>query len=78
MTTAVPKQPDQVIPIRVPRGTPVPGARGTAPTSGAGGFPGIANESTTLWLASVPLLHGLLRFRDAARRDATRRVPLRS
>ena len=73
-TVAVsPKQPDQVTPIGVPVVTVAPGLKGTAPTRTSGALPGIASDETTLWLASVPLLHGVLRetgANPAARRAA--------
>jgi hypothetical protein len=49
-----------VIPTREPFGLEVPGTSGNAPTVTVGGLPGTEREATTLWLASVPALHGLL------------------
>ena len=72
-STASPKQPDQLMPTRVPGETATPGLTGTAPTRTSGGFPARASDATTLWLARVPLLHGVFRFTDvnpAARRAA--------
>ena len=73
-TVAVsPKQPDQVTPIGVRVATVAPGFKGTAPTRTSGAVPGIASDETTLWLASVPLLHGVVRetnVNPASRRAA--------
>jgi hypothetical protein len=41
--------------------TVAPGLKGTAPTRTSGAVPGSASDETTLWLASVPMLHGVLR-----------------
>ena len=40
----------------------MPGLRGRAPTRTSGAFPGVARDATTLWLATVPLLHAALRL----------------
>ncbi len=45
---ASPKQPDQLMPIRVPGGTAAPALKGTAPTRTSGGLPGMASDATTL------------------------------
>src|SRR5580704_8855688 len=50
-----------------------PGSSGTAPTRGSGARPATDNDVTTLWLASVPLLHAAFRLTGgspAARRAA--------
>src|SRR5580704_16375557 len=39
-----------------------PGSSGTAPTRGSGARPATDNDVTTLWLASVPLLHAAFRL----------------
>src|ERR1700722_8696700 len=49
------------MPTRVPGGTAAPGFNGTAPTRTSGSWPATHNDATTLWLASVPLLHGVFR-----------------
>jgi hypothetical protein len=73
-TSGVPaSQPDQLIPSRVPGATVTPGCNGTAPTVTSGGLPGMASETTTLWLANVPLLHGVFKFTDV--KPALRRAP---
>ncbi len=62
-----------MIPTRVPDGTTVPGCKGTAPTRTSGAFPGLDSAAATLWLASVPLLHGVFSAMDG--RLAARSAP---
>ena len=49
------------MPTRVPGRTAAPGFKGTAPTRTSGSLPASHSDATTLWLASVPLLHGMFR-----------------
>ena len=50
------------------RATGAPGFNGTAPTRTSDPLPASHSDATTLWLASVPLLHGV--FRPIAGRPA--------